>query len=529
MPYNTRRKSLSLPSLGIHLPNTSRAHRSPSASKGSSATEEPLPPSKKVKRSHDQESQLPKTTAPSPSTSGQGKGKGAVDGSRLRSARGALEHTPPPSPGDEGVVPKIDTEGINDDVVVAAIQQLEKTGNRPHLVRELAAVLTAVNETVAKLVYISLARWRSPLVLTVSHSSANPAALLSSRLSAYMKRSWTALSPCPIAKELIPVHPRKVFYYLTTCPAQPLPENLDDALIVDGKRITPSLSSASIDQDEEDGLVRERARLSPSPEVDLSSPEFGEDHADMDGRGSGSGSFSDHRQHRLLHNHRAASPPLEGDEREFTQTASSVRERASEEKASRKGSSGTPSLASFDGNNESNGPTGGFPASPMDEDPLSSTSENQQQYGDYFSQEGSRSQEQDLDEAAAVALFGTSPSPSLSSVSSSLSSGTRASSDAGSTTEGCDDATNGLLSLKQSIAESVRGATPVSVVEDCAPVSALKRTIDMAETGFSSKLDMEPKKLRAAFDFEMIIDSWSDLRSPETVEVDELDEMFGDI
>lgn len=370
-------------------------------------------------------------------------------------------------------------------------------------------------------------------------SSANPAALLSSRLSAYMKRPWTALSPCPIAKELIPVHPRKVFYYLTTCPAQPLPENLDDSVIVDGKRMTPSLSSASVDQDEEDALARERARLSPSPEVDLSSPEFEEDQADMNGQAPGDpgapgGGFSDPRHHRLVHNHRAASPPLEGDEREFTQTASSVRERASEEKASRQG---TASVASFDGGNESKGPTEGFPGSPMDEDPLSSMAENQlhgDQYGDYFSHGGSHDREQDLDEAAAAALFGTSPSPSLSSVSSSLSSGTSATSAAGSTAEGCDEATNGLHSLKQSIADSVRGATPASVVDDlpaaAAPVSALKRTIDMVETGFSSKVDMPQKQLRATtFDFDMIVDSWSDLRSPETVEVDELDEMFGDI
>lgn len=50
------------------------------------------------------------------------------------------EHTPPPSPGTD-VVHKIDTDGIKDDVVVGTIRQLEKTGNRPHLVKELAAVL----------------------------------------------------------------------------------------------------------------------------------------------------------------------------------------------------------------------------------------------------------------------------------------------------------------------------------------------------------------------------------------------------
>jgi hypothetical protein len=47
-------------------------------------------------------------------------------------------------------VPKIDTEVINDDIVVAVINQLEKTGNRPHLVKELAAVLIALNVNVAK-------------------------------------------------------------------------------------------------------------------------------------------------------------------------------------------------------------------------------------------------------------------------------------------------------------------------------------------------------------------------------------------
>ena len=133
MPYNTRRKSLSLPSLGIHLPNSSR--RSPSISKGLNTSEE-HPPAKKVKRSH-------ASLSPEPST-----GQTAVRAGR----HGAFEHTPPPSPLDGEVAPKIDTEGINDDIVVAVIDQLEKTGNRPHLVKELAAVLIALNVNVAKYV-----------------------------------------------------------------------------------------------------------------------------------------------------------------------------------------------------------------------------------------------------------------------------------------------------------------------------------------------------------------------------------------
>jgi hypothetical protein len=54
------------------------------------------------------------------------------------------------SPTDGGVAPKIDIEGINDDIVVGVIEQLEKTGNRPHLVKELAAVLINFNKSVTK-------------------------------------------------------------------------------------------------------------------------------------------------------------------------------------------------------------------------------------------------------------------------------------------------------------------------------------------------------------------------------------------
>lgn len=60
------------------------------------------------------------------------------------------ENTPPPSPeaeaddaDEEDVKPKeVDLEGINDEIVEAVIIQLQKTGNRPHLVKELAAILS---------------------------------------------------------------------------------------------------------------------------------------------------------------------------------------------------------------------------------------------------------------------------------------------------------------------------------------------------------------------------------------------------
>lgn len=188
-------------------------------------------------------------------------------------------------------------------------------------------------------------------------SSANPSALLSSRLAAYLRRpDWSALSPCPLGKELIPIHPRKVFYYLTTLPRQDIPADSSDILpshLVNGfgsggkgsKRIiSPSLSNASMDEDSESVEDRKRYALSPSPEIDLSVPELDEDTPGMDEElnapptpaGSFSGRSSLTREGtngsssggiNLVHNHRAASPPLERDEREFSQTASSMRMR----------------------------------------------------------------------------------------------------------------------------------------------------------------------------------------------------------
>ncbi|KAJ5888097.1 hypothetical protein N7495_008138 [Penicillium taxi] len=482
MPYNTRRKSLSLPSLGIHLPNSSR--RSPSISKVSGpASHEDAHPTKKLKRSHT-------SSSPEPS-----RRESAVRAGR----HGVFEHTPPPSPLDAGVTPKIDTEGINDDIVVAVIDQLEKTGNRPHLVKELAAVLVTLNVTVA--------------------NSANPAALLSSRLAAYMKRSWTALAPCPMAKELVLIHPRKVYYYLTTYPRQPIPEPSDEFLLV--AHITPSVSS--LDQDERDLMARDR---SPSPEVDLSSLNYEED-VDLNGsagRGTPSDQFPDPSSHtRLMHSHRAASPPLEGDEKEFTQTASAVRERASEEKASRDLSGRSISvlsegLSSMDEDMADSMVKGRSISPSIQGDRMSEV-----EFSDYFSHLNSVDQgAHDLDEAAAATLFGTSPSPSLTSVASSVSSGTSDIIDA----------------------VSKRGdmlpPTPQISLPDVAPVSTLKRSLDMLNSGFDvdfkmsdlteshEKLSLEPRAM-VPMDTESIFDSWRELQNPETVEVDELDEMFGEI
>ena len=108
--------------------------------------------------------------------------------------------------------------------------------------------------------------------------------------------------------------------------------------------ISPSISSASVDGDAEAAEERKREALSPSPEVDLSVHDVvtaTQDSAtqftapgtpaasSFSGRSSlaRDGSSMSQSDSGLNHNHRAASPPLEGDEKEFTQTASSMRMR----------------------------------------------------------------------------------------------------------------------------------------------------------------------------------------------------------
>lgn len=147
MPYNTRRKSLSLPSLGIQLPHGSRAHRSPPSKVTNTTEASQPPPTKKIKRSHPPVTSSP-TSPLKPSTSAPSTTARALADPPKSGGRVTYEHTPPPSPGATADA-KVDTEGINDEIVTGVIEQLEKTGNRPHLIKELAAVLSTTSESVA--------------------------------------------------------------------------------------------------------------------------------------------------------------------------------------------------------------------------------------------------------------------------------------------------------------------------------------------------------------------------------------------
>ena len=77
-----------------------------------------------------------------------------------------MADTPPPSPGGESGQTKVDTRGIDDIIVVGVIEQLEKTGNRPHLLKELAAVLSTTISIVEAYVLLLIFQHSSYAFLT---------------------------------------------------------------------------------------------------------------------------------------------------------------------------------------------------------------------------------------------------------------------------------------------------------------------------------------------------------------------------
>lgn len=162
------------------------------------------------------------------------------------------------------------------------------------------------------------------LTLTENPSSANPHAIISSRLNSYLKRSFTQSSPCLLAKELVTSHPRRIYFYLTACSSQPISEVEDFVTPPQRSVISP------ISDDEE---MRKRIQLSPSPEVDLSSPEFDDEndppipiHSTYN---SCAGIFPrDKTISPIDRKGGLSSTPMEGDEQEFTQSAIQLKQRA---------------------------------------------------------------------------------------------------------------------------------------------------------------------------------------------------------
>jgi hypothetical protein len=125
-----------------------------------------------------------------------------------------------------------------------------------------------------------------------------------------------------LAKELEPVHPRRTYYFLTTYPHQPLPTEILTLQTAQAAIVTPSVSLT--DDSGSDDIESRRRELSPSPEVELLPPEFDDM---MDGISLPTTPHGSSKRRFLARDPRRDSPPLEKDEREFTQTADVLQKR----------------------------------------------------------------------------------------------------------------------------------------------------------------------------------------------------------
>jgi hypothetical protein len=147
--YGTRRKSVNLSLLGITLPRPSQRSPPTSTTQSSSSNttdEHTSPPTKKLKTAHNEDPAAEASSIPSiplPSIPQEAK----------------LPLATPTSPPLEHIdtsnilsYPKVDVEGINDDVVIATIEVLENTNNRPHLLKELAIAIAGHVHVVETLV-----------------------------------------------------------------------------------------------------------------------------------------------------------------------------------------------------------------------------------------------------------------------------------------------------------------------------------------------------------------------------------------
>ena len=139
----TRKKSISLHALGV-IPSTPRGsatHRSSTSSSSAnnaSASDSHSHPPKRLKRSHtlSGSASSPKDSNSPTAAQRNGNSPSAKD---QQTSHPITQATPPPSP-DDFPTGKVDKSGINDDIVVAVLEQLEATGNRPHLIKELATI-----------------------------------------------------------------------------------------------------------------------------------------------------------------------------------------------------------------------------------------------------------------------------------------------------------------------------------------------------------------------------------------------------
>jgi len=126
------------------------------------------------------------------------------------------------------------------------------------------------------------------------------------------------LSPCTLTKEFDVRHPRRPYYYLSSNPCRNSPPTeLLRRIILSPSQTPSSTPSFSGDPEVDQGRLR-----SPSPEIDLSPPssELGDDVSSF---------FVPHLPFSPSHiaDQSGNVPPLEKDEKEFTQTADVLQKR----------------------------------------------------------------------------------------------------------------------------------------------------------------------------------------------------------
>ena len=141
------------------------------------------------------------------------------------------------------------------------------------------------------------------------------------RLTSFMKRPWTSLAPCPIGKELIGTHPKRLYFYLSNQRGCPTPE---PERTVPNRIISPSLTSAA-DDDEERPTARADRAFAVARGTGPSPPDL-----DLDVHGSICVSFPSHLgtdAPQTPGGPKHTSPPLDLHEHEFTQTAESLQQR----------------------------------------------------------------------------------------------------------------------------------------------------------------------------------------------------------
>lgn len=106
----------------------------------------------------------------------------------------------------------VDKRGIRDELVVAVMRHLELTNNTPITAKELSILFADKIDAV--------------------RNSPKPTVLVSSRLTAYLKRPWSALARCPLSKLTSDPKSRQISYYLTQHPEQPSAAVVKDDLSI---------------------------------------------------------------------------------------------------------------------------------------------------------------------------------------------------------------------------------------------------------------------------------------------------------